>query len=221
VLRKLRFENGNQDNLLYLLYKLIAVCHIRFSIPIAIHTRLIPPYFHPLLINSNIPNFLINHLILIHLIYFHDFMILFFAFPYFLFLPRFFLLSSYYSSHLFHLIFSTSHSIILLSPIFFFLPLFSLSLPHFFSSLPIIPLLIYFNLFFPLCIQLFSSHLFILHLFHLIFIPSLHTPLSLSLSLTTPHLLFFFFFFFSLSPPHLPRYMLFRWTVAVSSSSSV
>ena len=75
---------------------------------------------------------------------------------------------------------------------FFPSPIFSLSLPHFFSSLPIIPFLIYFNLFFPLCIQLFSSHLFILHLFHLIFIPSLHTPLSLSL--TTPHLLFFFFF---------------------------
>ena len=119
-------------------------------------------------------------------------MILFFAFPYFLFLSRFFLLPiipliysiwffllpiQLFSSHLF----------------FFSFPYFlSLSLPHFFSSLPIIPFLIYFNLFFPLCIQLFSSHLFILHLFHLIFIPSLHTPLSLSL--TTPHLLFFFFF---------------------------
>jgi hypothetical protein len=114
-------------------------------------------------------------------------MILFFAFPYFLFLLCFFLLSSYYSSHLFHLIFF--YSPFNYSPLtfFFFLPLFSLSLPRFFSSLPIIPLLIYFNLFFPLCIQLFSSHLFILHLFHLIFIPSLHTPPSLSLSLSLPH----------------------------------
>jgi hypothetical protein len=128
-------------------------------------------------------------------------MILFFAFPYFLFLLRFFLLSSYYSSHLFHLIFFTPHSIILLSPIFFSFPYF-LSLPRFFSSLPIIPLLIYFNLFFPLRIQLFSSHLFILHLFHLIFIPSLHTPPSLSLSLSPSRLLislFPSFFFFSLS----------------------
>jgi hypothetical protein len=86
-----------------------------------------PPYFRTPLINSSIQNFLINQLILIHFIYFHDFMILFFAFSYFLFLPRFCLLSSYYSSHLFHLIFSTPLSIILLSPIFFPSPIFSLS----------------------------------------------------------------------------------------------
>jgi hypothetical protein len=43
-----------------------------------------PSYFYPLQINSSIQNFLINHLILIHLIYFQDFMIFFFfAFPYF------------------------------------------------------------------------------------------------------------------------------------------
>ena len=86
-----------------------------------------------------------------------------------------------------------------------FLPLFSLSLPRFFfSSLAIIPLLIYSNLFFPLCIQLFSSHLFILHLFQLIFIPSLHTPLSLSLphdsSSPSSHLFFFSLSLISLSP---------------------
>ena len=95
------------------------------------------------------------------------------------------------------------------------LPLFSLSLSHvFFSSLPIIPLLIYSNLFFPLRIQLFSSHLFILHLFHLIFIASLHT-LSLSHDSSSPSSPLFFS-----SPPHFPQYMLFRWTVVASSSSS-
>ena len=137
-------------------------------------------YFHPFQINSNTQNFLINHLILIHLIYFHDFMILFFAFPYFLFLPRFFLLSSYYSSHWFHLIFSTSHSIILLSPISFPSPIFSLS--HFFL-LFLLFLSSFISIYFFHSTFNYSPHLFILHLFHLIFIPSLHTPHSLSLSL--------------------------------------
>ena len=114
-----------------------------------------PSYFYPLQINSSIQNFLINHLILIHLIYFHDFMIFFLPSPIFtfscvffsslpiipliysiwffllpiqlfsshlfLFLPLFslsptFFSFSYYSSpHLFQFIFSTPHSIILLT----------------------------------------------------------------------------------------------------------
>ena len=96
------------------------------------------------------------------------------------------------------------------------LPLFSLS-PTFFSPLFLLFLSLFIPIyFFPLYIQLFSSHLFILHLFHPIFIPSLHTPsLSLSHDSSSPSSPFFFS-----SPPLLPQYILFRWTVAASSSSS-
>jgi hypothetical protein len=163
-----------------------------------------PSYFYPLQINSSIQNFLINHLILIHLIYFQDFMIFFFfclplnpSITHFLL--RFFLLSSYYSSHLFHLIFSTSHSIILLSPISFPFPIFSL---------------------FFLLLLLFLSSFISINFFHSAFnyspltysyciystSSSSHHFIRLSLSLTTPHLPlppFFFFFFFSLSLFHL------------------
>ena len=175
-----------------------------------------PPYFHSLLINSSIQNsppFISPYLFP----WIHDFVFCLFSLSptfFFSFLPIipfliysiwFFLLPiPLFSSHLINC-----------------LPLFSLSLPRFFSSLPIIPLLIYSNLFSPLRIQLFSSHLFILHLFHLIFIPSLHTP-SVSLSLSFSRLLISLFpSFFFCSPPHLPQYMLFRWIVTASSYSSV
>ena len=127
-------------------------------------------------------------------------MILFFAFPYFRFLPHFF--SPLFLLFLSVIPFDFFYFPFNYSPLtYFFSFLYFLSLPRFFSfSYYTSPHL--FQFIFSLRIQLFSSHLFILHLFHLIFIPSLHTPLSLSLTSSSPtvhviemdscHFIFFF-----------------------------